>query len=217
MNRPETLEAALSQHQIELPDDQIARLSRYCELLWDWNLKLNLTRHTDFDRFVTRDLVDTIELSKLLSEGEEVLDIGSGGGVPGVPLAILRPDLQVSLCDSVGKKARVLEQITNDLDLPLPIYHGRVEAILPDFRYTALVARAVGPLWKLLTWVEPHWACFDRLFAIKGPKWPEERAEARHRGLFNKLQLRRVASYPLAGTDSESVILKIWPKDAPDS
>ena len=64
--------------------------------------------------------------------------MGSGGGVPGIPLAIVRPDLQVSLCDSVGKKAKALEQITSELKLPLPIYQGRVEAILPDFRFDAL-------------------------------------------------------------------------------
>lgn len=216
MIQSDTLQAALIRHAIELPQDQIDWLSWYCELLWDWNQKLNLTRHTDFERFVSRDLVDTLELSKLLAEGEEVLDVGSGGGVPGIPLAIIRPDLRVSLCDSVGKKAKVLEQITSDLDLPLPIYHGRVEAILPDFRYDALVARAVGPLWKILTWLESSWPSVGRLFAIKGPRWVEERGEARHRGCFNKLQLRRVASYPLVGTESESVILKIWPKGAPD-
>lgn len=216
MNQPDTLQDALNRHAIDVPYDHVPELTRYCELLWDWNEKLNLTRHTDYDRFVSRDLVDTLELAKLLGEGEEVLDVGSGGGVPGIPLAILRPDLQVSLCDSVGKKAKVLERITSDLELPLPIYHGRVESILPDFRYHALIARAVGPLWKMLTWLEPHWAYFDRLFAIKGPKWPDERGEARHRGLFRNLQLRRVATYPLAGTESESVILKIWPKGAPD-
>ena len=65
--------------------DQVAQIDRYCALLWDWNSKLNLTRHTDFDTFVSRDVVDSLELAKLLSANEEVLDVGSGGGVPGSP------------------------------------------------------------------------------------------------------------------------------------
>ena len=106
----DTLNEALQRHGIELPPEQVEHLDRYCKLVWDWNTKINLTRHTDYEKFVSRDLVDTLELSKLLGEGEEVLDVGSGGGVPGVLLAILRPDLHLALCESVGKKAAVLEE-----------------------------------------------------------------------------------------------------------
>jgi 16S rRNA (guanine527-N7)-methyltransferase len=212
----DTLQAALQRHAIELPPEQVEHLDRYCKLVWDWNTKINLTRHTDYEKFVSRDLVDTLELSKLLAEGEEVLDVGSGGGVPGVLLAILRPDLHLALCESVGKKAAVLEQIVRGLDLPTPIYACRAEHLLGDFRFDAIVARAVGPLWKMLKWFEPHWLYIGRLLAVKGPKWPEERGEARHRGYMGKLNLRTAASYPLAGTKSDSVILKIWPKGAPE-
>ncbi len=57
-------------------------LRDYCELLWQWNQRMNLTRHTDYDRFVSRDLVDTLELADLIDTGVEVLDFGTGGGVP---------------------------------------------------------------------------------------------------------------------------------------
>ena len=128
--------------------------------------------------------------------------------------AILRPDLEVTLSESVSKKAKVLESMARELELPSPVYGCRAEDLLGDFRYDALVARAVGPLAKMLKWFEPHWAYIGRLLAIKGPKWVEERGEARHLGLLQRLQLRKVASYPLAGTESESVILKIWPQGA---
>jgi 16S rRNA (guanine527-N7)-methyltransferase len=120
------------------------------------------------------------------------------------------------LCESVGKKAAVLEQIVRGLELPTPLFACRAEDLLGDFRYDALIARAVGPLWKMLKWFDPHWLYIGRLLAIKGPKWPDERGEARHRGYMGKLNLRVAASYPLAGTESESVILKIWPKGAPE-
>ena len=96
----------MAAHRIELPDEQAALLEQYCRLLWDWNTKINLTRHTDYQTFVARDLVDSLALAEFLEPGERVLDVGTGGGVPGIVLAIVRPDLAVSLSESVGKKAR---------------------------------------------------------------------------------------------------------------
>lgn len=213
---PDSLPEALARHQIELEKDQVKQLNHYCKLLWAWNEKLNLTRHTDYEKFVARDLVDAMQLSALLKPGEEVLDVGSGGGVPGIVLAVLRPDLQLSLSESVGKKAQVLDDLISKLKLSVPVYHSRAEDILEDFRFDALVSRAVGPLWKMLHWFGPHWASIGRVLAIKGPKWVEERGEARHRGYMNKVELRCVATYPMPGTQSQSVVLKLWPKGAPE-
>jgi 16S rRNA (guanine527-N7)-methyltransferase len=213
---PETLADTLSAHGLQLPAEQVARLDSYCRLLWEWNEKMNLTRHTDYEKFAGRDVMDSWQLAALLQAGEEVLDVGTGGGVPGVVLAILRPDLRVSLSESVGKKAKAVEAMVRELDLSVPVYPRRAEKVLEEFRYHALVVRAVGPLWKMLRWFEPHWASIGRLLVVKGPAWPDERNEARHRGMLNKLELRRAASYPMPGTNSESVILKIWPKGTPE-
>ncbi|HCP85446.1 MAG TPA: 16S rRNA (guanine(527)-N(7))-methyltransferase RsmG [Planctomycetaceae bacterium] len=207
----DSLKDVLESHQIALSDHQIQQLEEYCRLLWSWNKKINLTRHTDYELFVTRDLIDTIELSKLIGEGQEVLDFGSGGGVPGIPLAILRDDIDVSLCESVGKKAKALANIIGELRLPVPVNHARVEDLLDDLRFDVITCRAVGPLWKLCFWLNEHWHSIIQVLAIKGPKWVDERAEARHRGLMDGVNLRKAASYPMIGTESESVILKIWP------
>jgi 16S rRNA (guanine527-N7)-methyltransferase len=209
----ENLSAALASHGIELPPSRVILLSRYCELLWDWNAKINLTRHTDFEKFVARDLIDTLAFSRFLRPKENILDVGSGGGVPGIVLAILRDDLRVSLSESIGKKARVLADMVERLELKTPVLHARAEDILEEHRFDTLVVRAVSRLKKLLEWFKPHWNSFDRLLAIKGPSWVEERGEARHYGLFHDLALRKLSSYPLPGTDSESVLLQICPKD----
>ena len=209
-----TLHEALRRYEIDLPDEVVARLERYCQLLWEWNSRLNLTRHTDFDKFASRDLVDSLQLSRLLAPGEEILDVGSGGGVPGVVLALLRPDLQISLSESVGKRAQALEAIVRALDLSAPVYRDRAESVVEDLRFDALVARAVGPLWKICKWFEPHWHAFGRLLAVKGPRWVEERKAARERGLLKRVELRRAATYRMPGTDSESVILKLWLKSS---
>jgi 16S rRNA (guanine527-N7)-methyltransferase len=210
----DTLDAALRRHGIELSAERRALVDRYCHLLWDWNEKINLTRHTDYEKFVSRDLVDTQQLSALIHPNEEVIEIGSGGGVPGLLLALLRPDLSVTLTESVGKKAKVLADIVKQLGVKVRVEGVRAEQVLKDERFDATIARGVGPLEKLLTWLQPHWLSAGRLLAIKGPKWPDERGEARHRGLLHGLELRKAAEYPLAGTASQSVILKIWPSGA---
>ena len=208
----DSLVAALARHHIDLPPDQVALLDRYVRLLWDWNDKLNLTRHTDYEKFVSRDVVDSLALARLLLAGETVLDVGSGGGVPGLVLAILRPDLKVHLAEATGKKARVLESMVQDLGLPVQVFATRAEKQLAERRYDAVVVRAVGPLAELLTWFRPLWPSIGRLLIVKGPKWVEERGQARHMGLLHRLEMRKAAEYPLPGTHSESVILKIWPE-----
>ena len=182
-------------------------------MLWEWNDKLNLTRHTDYEKFAARDLVNSLAFSRFLESGEKVLDVGSGGGVPGVVLAILRDDLEVTLSESVGKKARALADIVGRLGLTTPVHHGRAEELLARRHYTTLVIRAVAQLKKLLEWFKPHWGAFDRMLVLKGPGWVGERGKARHYGLFHGLALRKLTTYPLPGTESESVLLQIKAKD----
>jgi 16S rRNA (guanine527-N7)-methyltransferase len=207
--RGDTLPAALARHGIELEDDQVKLLDRYARVLWAWNEKLNLTRHTDYEKFVSRDVMDSHWLEQFLDSAERVLDVGTGGGVPGVILAILRPDLEVSLCESVAKKARAVEDIVRQLGVPIAMHHARAEELLANREYDSLVVRAVAPLEKLLTWFEPHWGSFQRLLIIKGPAWVEERAVAQEKKLLRGLRVNVVATYPLHGTESESVVLEV--------
>ena len=209
----DTLAAALARESLELPPAQVEALERYCRELWSVNESLNLTRHTEFAKFVSRDVVDSLAFSAVLEPGERVLDVGTGGGVPGVFLAITRPDLQVDLCESVGKKAKAVAQITRAIGLTTPVHHCRAEDVLAQRRFESLLARAVAPLPKLLTWFKPYWGAFDRLLAIKGPAWVEERRESRERGLLNGLRLRKLSTWPLPGTHSESVLLEIQAED----
>lgn len=212
-----SLKESLQQLQVELTDEERDQVERYCQLLWEWNEKLNLTRHLDYETFVARDVVDAMQLAECLEDGERVLDIGSGGGVPGILLAILRPKVLVTLCDSIEKKTKALEDIIKKLKLPTRVVTSRVQDLFPSRRFNTLVARAVGPTHKILRWLQPHWKSFDRLLLIKGPRWIEERKEARHYGLLTDLELRKVKSYPMPGTESESVILSLAPAHRPTS
>jgi 16S rRNA (guanine527-N7)-methyltransferase len=211
-NEDESLQTALKKYSLEIESPQAEMLERYCQLLWDWNEKINLTRHTDFDMFVRRDLLDTIHLAGHLAEGQEVLDLGTGGGVPGIVLAILRPDLSVSLCDGVAKKANAVKTIVGDLGLPVAVYPLRVQSILEDLRFHTIVTRATGSISQLMNWLSNSWTQFDQLLAIKGPRWVQERADARHRGLLANVDLRCLETYPMPETESVSTILSFTRK-----
>ena len=135
---------------LPMPDEETAnRLAKYCRALWEANESINLSRHTTYEKFVSRDLIDTIEVGKLIPNDRSVIDMGSGGGVPGMVLAILRPDLNVTLTESVGKKAAALEKIAAQTGVDVEIYNSRAEKMLEDFSYDFTTARAVGPMYKL--------------------------------------------------------------------
>lgn len=208
-----TLQQALQKWNVELDDALHEPIDAYCKVLWDWNTRLNLTRHTNYEKFVARDLVDTIEVAKLIPEGQRVLDVGTGGGVPGLVLSIIRPDLDVTVCDSVTKKAKAVAEMAATLHLPAAVAHARAEELLNMTSYDVLTARAVGSLMRIMTWFEDGWDSIGTLLLIKGPKWVEERGEARHHGKLNDFDLRKVAEYPIPGCEWNSVILSIQPKN----
>lgn len=208
LSEPASLTEALAAHEIVLPDEVVSAIDAYRQLLWEWNEKINLTRHTTFDKFVSRDVVDTLQLAEHLEPRQRVLDVGSGGGVPGLLLAILRPDLQVAMSESVAKKARVLEEMVGRLALPVKVFPVRVQEVLELSTWDTLTVRAVAPMRKLLVWLEPYWDSFDRLLMIKGKSWSEERGEARHYGLLRGKELRCLATYTTRGF-GESVVLSV--------
>ena len=201
---------------VAVPTESIPGLAAYAASLWEWNERLNLTRHTDVERFVSRDVADAAAICPHLAQGEHILDVGSGGGVPGVLLAILRPDLRVELSESVSKRAKALRAILEAIGLDLPVHESAAQTIVAGGRgdrFDTLVVRAVAGLPKLLGWFEPLSDRFGRLLLVKGPKWEEEKGEARHRGFLKKVTARRVASWPIRGSDNESVLLEVRPRE----
>ena len=108
-----------------------------------------------------------------------------------------------------------MSAIVADLNLKIRVHHAAAQDVIQEERrFDTLVLRAVAPLPKLLTWFEPHWPLFGRLLMINGPAWVEERASARERRLLQGLRLSKLATYPLPGTESESVVLQIRPADS---
>ncbi len=214
-NTSRNLNEALEKYHISLPEKQVDLLNSYCEQLWIWNEKLNLTRHTTYEKFVSRDLIDSLRLASHLQKGEHILDVGSGGGVPGLIVAILRPDVFVELCEATGKKADALAKITEALDLDIPVWYSKAEDLVKQRHFHTLTIRAVDKMRKLLQMFSNTWHCYNRILMIKGPRWPEERGEARHYNLFNTLALRKIDEYSVqSGNESfNSVILQVCRKN----
>lgn len=212
---PGTLEEALAECQISLFPEQIRLLDQYFHLRNEWNSRMNLTRHTDYRKFVARDVVDTMSFARVLSADEVVLDVGTGSGVPGVILAVLRPDLQIVLCESVAKRARAVADICERMNLPLPVLVGRAENFLErgGWEFHSLIIRAVSTLLELMRWFKPYWHCFDRMLLLKGPHWVQERGQARHYGVMHGFALRVVDRYTIPFSKVESVLLQVCPEE----
>jgi 16S rRNA (guanine527-N7)-methyltransferase len=179
---PEFVREDLEGLGFELPEVLLDRLASFLALLLETNERINLTAVRDADEAWRRLIVDSLTpLPGLddLDEGATLIDVGSGGGMPGIPLAIARPDLRVTLLEATGKKARFLESACRDLGLEnVDVVPQRAETAGQDAnhreRYDAAVCRAVGPMNVLLELCLPLVRIGGSLLAMKGPKAEEE-------------------------------------------
>lgn len=146
------LAAAAEQLGHPLDADQLARFARFRELLLDWNTRINLTAIVEPDAVEARHFVDSVAGLAALpdDQGLRVVDVGAGGGLPGLALRIARPDLRLTLLDSVGKKTKVLRELCHDLGLAdVEVLTGRAEEVGHDDRresWDVAVNRAIGPV-----------------------------------------------------------------------
>lgn len=153
--------------------------ARHLALLFDANRSLNLTAITAPRDAAIKHIVDSVIPAPLLGDARCVLDVGSGAGFPGIPLAIVCPARRFVLSESVGKKARFLERAVAELGLSnVEIHAGRAETWLESNRADAVVVRAVGSTGKLLALLGPKAPRVRQLLLYKGPSGAEELKEA---------------------------------------
>jgi 16S rRNA (guanine527-N7)-methyltransferase len=191
---------------VALTPAQIQSLSRYLDLLLEANQRMNLTAITDRAAAELLHIADSLTLLPLLPPGKvTIADIGSGGGCPGVVLAIARPDATVTCIESVAKKARFLSETATSLGLAnLNVAAERAENLKRTF--DVVTARAIGPLSRVLEWGLPLLKPGGKLLAMKGPKAAAELAEAtRHLG---RLRGGKAVIHPIAlpGIDGHVVV-----------
>lgn len=157
----------------------------------EWNQKVNLISRRDVEHLEIRHFLHSMSLARFVDfqDGQKVLDIGTGGGFPGIMLAILFPKVQFHLVDSIAKKIRVVEDIKQKLNLAnVKAHHGRVESLVDEYHFA--VTRAVAPLDVLVKWTKTN--IKQKLYALKGGDLQSE-----INTLFNKNPEIGVKSYQL--------------------
>ncbi len=164
LNPPDDIRLTMSRAGITLSDSQWALLSGYADALLEANSVVNLISRKDEENLWRSHLLYSLALTAAIPfpSGIRVLDLGTGGGLPGIPLAIARPDLAVHLIDSIQKKVRAVQSIVEKLGLPnVRVIAGRAEELQIEkgSGYQIIIARAVAPLIDLLKWTTK---LFDR-------------------------------------------------------
>ena len=138
----------------DLSDQQISQFSKLKELYKDWNIKINVVSRKDIDELYLRHVLHSLGIAKIQKfiPGSKILDVGTGGGFPGIPLAILFPEVQFHLVDSIAKKIKVVNEVVAGLNLQnVTITNARVESL--NNRYDFIVSRAVAQMDTFVRWV----------------------------------------------------------------
>jgi 16S rRNA (guanine527-N7)-methyltransferase len=168
MTVEQQLKAGIADLGLALPEGGEARLLAYLALLDKWNRVYNLTAVRSAERMVSHHLLDSLAAVPFF-RGEAVLDVGSGGGLPGIPLAIARPELQVTLIDSIAKKTAFLLQAKAELGLTnLSVVTSRVEDYRPPAGFDVITSRAFSDLKEFVTLTRHLLKPGGRWLAMKG-------------------------------------------------
>ena len=137
----------------------------------------NLLSPKGLSELESRHFPESLVFAATLTPGTRLLDVGSGGGLPGLVIAMTQPQIDVHLLEATGKKARFLEDVARELGLAVEVHHGRAEELarppLAD-TFDVVTARAVAPLERLAPWCAPFLRPGGRLLAIKGEQWKAE-------------------------------------------
>lgn len=180
----------------QLTEEQMLQFKQLESLYKDWNLKINVVSRKDIDELYLRHVLHSLGIAKVqpFLAGSKVLDIGTGGGFPGIPLAILFPETQFHLVDSIGKKIKVVQEVTEGLQLQnIRITNARAETITGQYDF--IISRAVAQMETFVRWVRDRVAkksnheLKNGILYLKGGDLSEELKE------FPKATIYRLTDY----------------------
>ena len=172
----------LQPDSVSLTETQLQQCARHLEMVLETNQQFNLTSITEPREAIIKHVIDSLLPAHLYEDANTILDLGTGAGFPGIPLAVLYPEKQIHLVDSTQKKARFLESVASELGLDnITVHDQRGEAVLRKFpigEIDILTARAVGSIEKLLNVLKPVRKRFGKMLLFKGHKAEEELTNA---------------------------------------
>ena len=171
----EILEKWCGENNIDITDSQKAAFEKYAELLISWNEKMNLTAITEKSEIAVKHFIDSISVIKAcdIKQNARIIDIGTGAGFPGIPIKIMRPDIELYLLDSLNKRLIFLDEVCRNLDIKAGLIHARAEEYSqkPEYRETfdISISRAVANLPSLCEYCLPYVKKGGSFISMKGP------------------------------------------------
>ena len=216
----QTLSDCLKAENISLTDNQLSQFSVYSDLLVEWNKNINLTAITEPCEIATKHFADSLYGEKYINPGASVIDVGTGAGFPGIPLKILRPDINLTLLDSLNKRLNFLNEVIKELKLSdVKTVHSRAEdGAKPKSnyreKYDVAVSRAVSRLNVLAEYCIPYLKVGGVFLAYKGPDVNDEVVSAKNAVKTLGGEISDIFEYTIPTTDithSIVVIQKVKP------
>ncbi len=199
---------------IELSDKQIKQFELYSELLVEWNEKINLTAITEKEEIVLKHFIDSLTISKYIDKDCKMIDIGTGAGLPGIPLKICYENINVTLLDSLNKRVVFLKDVIDKLELKnIEAIHSRAEELArnPKYRekYDIAVARAVSNLSTLLEYLMPYVKVGGKCICMKGPNIKDEISLAKNALYELGGEIEKIDNFKLPDSDLERNLIII--------
>ena len=175
----------LNQLKIIIDRDQIQKFHIYMKLLLEWNKKINLTAITDEEEIILKHFVDSLTVLKYINENDKIIDVGTGAGFPGIPIAIMMPNVKITLLDSLNKRINFLNEVIKELDLKnVETIHSRSEDCGKDMlyreKYDISIARAVANLSTISEYLLPFVKIGGKMICMKGSEIEEELKNAQY-------------------------------------
>jgi 16S rRNA methyltransferase GidB len=199
-----TLKAGAAQLGIDLSEADAQRLLRLLDELDVWNERMNLTAIRERSQQITKHLLDSLAACSHL-HGTRIADIGTGAGFPGLPLAIVAPEMHFTLIDSTAKKLKFIDHVAALLDIRnVETVHTRAESYRPKERFDCVISRAVGPIEQFVKWAGHLCVGGGRLLAMKGRYPTDELAK-----LPSGWKLAAVHRLTVPGLDEERHLVEI--------
>lgn len=214
MNFNKKLEEKLKLIDINISEIEIENFKIYMKLLLEWNKKINLTAITNEDDIILKHFVDSLTIKKYISENEKIIDIGTGAGFPGIPLAIMNKNNKITLMDSLNKRIVFLNDVIDKLKLTnVKAIHSRAEELAKNKtyreKYDIAVSRAVANLSTLVEYMLPFVSVGGKCICMKGPNIEEELKNAKNAIKELGGEIIKIENFKLPESDNERNIVII--------
>ena len=197
---------------LDINQKQIEQFNIYMQLLLEWNEKINLTAITDENEIILKHFVDSLTVLKYIGEDDKIIDVGTGAGFPGIPIAIMMPNTKITLLDSLNKRINFLNEVINKLDLKnVETIHNRSEDCGKNEKYREkydiAIARAVANLSTLSEYLLPFVSIGGKMICMKGSDIEQEVINAKKAIKILGAKIDLIEDFNLPGSDIKRNII----------